>query len=236
MKKYFLLFLIFFSLFGCSSLELEAVSSSEEETQRILALGLSHEENLTEAKKLSSNHMISVVTLQLINARDEKIQSDIVMLEANNFAEMVSVLSDGDIFEGPEVTESLKTGVLNSDIDIQDYYLEGIKSTNNIINHKLKVKISHNSRNSRNYSSASLCDEWSRCDNNKHEIIVKSFDASNCSSGSCDYEEIMELSLSDDFLRSSIDKGFTFRFISKRKSNKIKVSKAYLMGYLMVAR
>ena len=91
MKK--LLPILFFSisLFGCSSLELEAISSSEEETQRILALGLSHEENLLEASKLSSSHMVSVVTLQLNNAREEKIQNEIDFVESEKFAEMVSI-------------------------------------------------------------------------------------------------------------------------------------------------
>jgi hypothetical protein len=46
----------------------------------------------------------------------------------------------------------------------------------------------------------------------------------------------MELNLSDDFLRNAADKGFTFRINAKRKSNKIKVSKAYLMGYLTVVQ
>ena len=55
MKKLLLLFLISFGLFGCSSLpvgdaltsmELDDAMSSEDEAQRILALGLSHEENL----------------------------------------------------------------------------------------------------------------------------------------------------------------------------------------------
>ena len=72
MKKLLLILTLSATLFGCSSIELEAVSSSEEETQRILALGLSHEENLIEAKKLKSDHMISVVTMQLINAKMKK--------------------------------------------------------------------------------------------------------------------------------------------------------------------
>jgi hypothetical protein len=46
----------------------------------------------------------------------------------------------------------------------------------------------------------------------------------------------MELNLGDEFLRNVADKGITIRFNSKRKDNKIKVSKAYLMGYLMVVQ
>ena len=74
MKNVLIAFSIIFILSSCSSLELEAVSSSEEETQRILAMGLSHEENLIEASKLDTPHIISVVSLQLTNARDKKIQ------------------------------------------------------------------------------------------------------------------------------------------------------------------
>jgi len=51
MKKFILLITLSAGIFGCSSLELETVSTSAEETQRILAMGLSHEENLIEAKK-----------------------------------------------------------------------------------------------------------------------------------------------------------------------------------------
>ena len=128
MKK--LLPILFFSisLFGCSSLELEAISSSEEETQRILALGLSHEENLLEASKLSSSHMVSVVTLQLNNAREEKIQNEIDFVESEKFAEMVSISEDNLNFMGPEIVNSIKKGVLQTDIDVQTHFLSGKKS------------------------------------------------------------------------------------------------------------
>jgi len=46
----------------------------------------------------------------------------------------------------------------------------------------------------------------------------------------------MTFKLTDNFLKESINKGFTIRLNAKRKSNKIKVSKAYLMGYLQVAK
>ena len=48
MKNRLLILLFSLAVFGCSSLELEAVSTSTEETQRILSMGLSHEENLKE--------------------------------------------------------------------------------------------------------------------------------------------------------------------------------------------
>ena len=77
MKKFVLLLSVLIGLSACSSLDLEAVNSSEQETQRILALGLSHEENLAEASKLNDPHLVSVVSLQLTNAHDDKIQSEV---------------------------------------------------------------------------------------------------------------------------------------------------------------
>ena len=89
MYKFFLIFLISFGIVGCSSLELGDAISSEQYTQRILDLGLSHEENLAEAKKLNTPHLISVVSLQLTNARDEKIQNEIDLIESEKFADQV---------------------------------------------------------------------------------------------------------------------------------------------------
>jgi hypothetical protein len=237
MKKLLLALSLSIALFGCSSLELEAVSTSAEETERILAMGLSHEENLVEASKLKSSHMVSVVSLQLTNARDEKIQAEVDLIEAEKFSNMVKVSGGNSKFFGPEVSESIKTGVLKTDIDLQNYYLEGTKDlSSGIIAHKLVLSITHNSKNERKYSSANLCDEWNRCDMNEQEINVISSNPSNCTTVGCDYKEVMELNLSDDFLRNAADKGFTFRINAKRKSNKIKVSKAYLMGYLTVVQ
>ena len=199
-------------------------------------MGLSHEENLIEAKKLDSPHMVSVVTLQLINARDEKIQAGIDLAASDKFASMVSVIGDSK-FVGSELTESKKTGILETDVDIHNFYLEGLKDLNSgIIKHKLVLAISHNSGKARNYVSANLCDEWNRCDTNEQAINLLSSTGTNCTTASCDYNELMELNLSDDFLKSVADKGLTLRFNSKRKSNKIKVSKAYLTGYLKVAK
>ena len=76
-------------------LELEAVSTSQDETNRILALGLSHEENLVEATaNLILPHMISVVTLQLTNARDEKIQAEIDLIESEKYSLKLVKVSD----------------------------------------------------------------------------------------------------------------------------------------------
>ena len=237
MKNFLITFSLIFILAGCSSLELEAVPSSEEETKRILALGLSHEENLIEASKLKSSHMVSVVTLQLTNAWEEKIQAEIDAVASEEFASMVKISSDGLKFIGPEISEAKTTGVLETDVDLQNFHLEGIKNPNNdLIEHKLALSIAHNSRNARKYTSANLCDKWNRCNNNSQEIKVISSVATNCSKSSCDFKEVMELNLTDDFLKNLANEGFKIRFNTKMKGNKIAVSKAYLMGYLQVAK
>ena len=68
--------------------------SSEDETQRILALGLTYEENLKEASKLSP-HLASVVSLKLTNARDKKIQNEIDLIESQKLAELVKISNNG---------------------------------------------------------------------------------------------------------------------------------------------
>ena len=237
MKKFLLIGLLSLGLIGCSSLELGDALSSDQYTQNILALGLTHEENLIEASKLKTPHLVSVVTLQLTNARDAEIQNKIDLIASDEFASMVIISSDGLKFIGSNVSESKKTGILETDIDIQNFHLEGIKNPNNgLIDHKLVLSVAHNSRNERQYSSANLCYEWNRCDSNKQEINFVSSSAANCSSSSCDYKELMELSLSDNFLRKTSNTGFKMQFNAKRKSNKINVSKSYLMWYLKVAQ
>ena len=48
-------------------------------------MNLTHEENLIEASKLDTPHLVSVVTLQLTNARDEEIQSNIDLIGVENW-------------------------------------------------------------------------------------------------------------------------------------------------------
>lgn len=237
MKKHLLILLISFALIGCSSIELEAVSTSEEETQRILALGLSHEENLIEAKKLKSNHMISVVTLQLTNARDEKIQDELELIESAKYSDMVEVSDDNLNFVGPKVVKKIKKGVLEQDIDTQIYFITSSKNESGFLQHKLNVIIEYSSYNKRNYLSANLCDEWMRCEgatSSSQQLLLTSSKGSNCSTTGCNFVDEMELSLDDDFLKNYSNEGFTIRFNSKRISNKINVTKAYLNGYLNV--
>ena len=250
MKK-LLLLLISLTFIGCSSinvgdtfssLELDDAMSSEDETQRILALGLTHEENLKEASKLNTPHLISVVSLQLNNARDKRIQNEIDLIESEKFADQVKV--SGSRYIGSEISESIKTGFLETDFDLLNYFLEGVKDSNSgNIQHNLHITVSHNSKSKRDYFSAHICNQWGRCDatkedgsNNKLELIPISSNASNCNSFKCDFSEIIEIPLSDDFLRDSSDKGISLSLISKKKTHKIKVSKPYLMGYLAKAK
>jgi hypothetical protein len=236
MKKLVLLLSILIGLSACSSLELQTVTTSEEETQRILALGLSYEENLIEASKFSDPHMVKVVSLQLTNAKDEKIQYEIDLLESEKVANNVILSLSGTNFSGPIISKSEST-VLNMNPDLLNYNLEGLKNlTSGIVNHKLQLSLIYNSNKKRNYISANLCDKWSRCDDNSIEINNISTNASNCSSSSCDYKEIVEVNLSDEFLRNYIKKGFTIRINSKKNSNKVIISRVYLMGYLQVAQ
>ena len=95
----------------------------------------------------------------------------------------------------------------------------------------------------REYIGANACDPWGRCDdikqdgsNNKLELKALTSNASNCSSSTCDYNETIKIKLSDDFLKDSVENAFNILLISKKKSHKIKISKAYLMGYLQIAQ
>ena len=118
MKKFLLLFSLLFFLAGCSSLEIDPATSSEDEAQKILALGLSHEENLRMASKLGTPHLVKIVTLKLNNARDEKIQAAIDVEKSLEFAEQVKVSKDSNEFISKEISESLQTGILSTDIEI----------------------------------------------------------------------------------------------------------------------
>jgi hypothetical protein len=236
MKNFILLLSVLIGLSACSSLELEAVNTSEQETQRILALGLSHEENLAEASKLNDSHMVTVVSLQLTNAHDDKIQAEIDLIESKEITNNVIVSSDGFNFIGPEVSKS-ETSIININPDLINYHIEGSKNlSSGLVSHKLKLSVVHTSDKKRSFISANLCDQWNRCEGENFEINNVSALASNCSSFNCEYNEIVELDLSDDFLRNHVKKGFTFRFNANKTSSKVKVSKVYLAGYLKVAQ
>ena len=239
MKKILQILLLSFGLSGCASLELEPVSSSQDETQRILALGLTHAENLIEASKLTDNHTISVVTGQLMRAEDDKNKAVLDAVNISKYAESVKVLnSDSEVkFEALQMSEAKRVGILIDDYDYHDYFIKGLKNKNtSLIQHQLNLKIKYTWKQRKNYSSASFCDKWQGCENVELlDIVLISSSASNCGPIDCDYTEIMELNLSDDFLRDNMKDGFTVSFNSKKSTNEITVASDYIKGYLKVA-
>lgn len=236
MKKFLLLFSLLFFLAGCSSLEIDPATSSEDEAQKILALGLSHEENLRMASKLGTPHLVKIVTLKLNNARDEKIQAAIDVEKSLEFADQVKVSKDANEFISKEISESLQTGILSTDIDFLKYYFHGNRDLeNDMIAHKLHLNLVYNSSKSRGYHSLISCDKWNNCEQ-QIEIKTSVARGSNCNNNSCDYQEVFEVDLTDEFLRNTIVDGFSMRLISDKKTNKIELPKAYLMGYLKVAQ
>jgi hypothetical protein len=238
MKKILQILLLSIGLTGCASLVLEPVSSSQDETQRILALGLTHAENLIEAGKLKDNHTISVVTGQLMQAEDDKNKAVIDAVNISKYAESVKVLNDDSQirFEGVQMSEVKRVGMLD-EYDYQDYFLKGLKNKNTgLIQHQLNLKLKYTWSQLKNYSSASFCDKWQGCENaEKLDITLISSSASSCTPDTCDYSEIMELNLSDDFLKNNMEDGFTVSFNSKKSTNEITIASDYLKGYLRIA-
>ena len=238
MKKILQILLLSIGLTGCASLVLEPVSSSQDETQRILSLGLTHAENLIEASKLNSSHTVSVVTGQLMKAEDDKNKAALDEVSISKYAESVKVLnSDSEVkYEGLQISESKRVGMLD-DYEFQDYFLKGIKDKNTgLIQHQLFVKLQYTWSKLKNYSSASFCDKWQGCENEPQvDITLISSSASSCSPSECDYTEVMELNLTDDFLRSSMDAGFSVSFNSKKSTNEITIASDYLKGYIKIA-
>ena len=65
------------------------------------------------------------------------------------------------------------------------------------------------------------------------DVTLISLKASECFSFDCDYNEIVELDLSDSFLKENMEKGFSIDFNSKASiSNQITIPSSYLKGYL----
>jgi len=238
MKKLLLLLLLSLGLIGCASLNsLESLefstSPAEAETKKILALGLTHTENLSEARKLTDPTLVSEVVQEL------KTRNDNALIEAEKVAKYAEkvIVSDGNSkFIGSEINERKKMGLLINS-DYEDYFLQG-SINNGLIQHQLHLSIKYTSNNWRNYNSASFSDE------NQVDITLiksKSF-AVGCGSSSCDYTEVMELNLSDDFLRSNMEKGFSIGFNATNKFNSITVTNNitipsnYIKGYLKVAK
>ena len=236
MKKILQIFLISFSLIGCSSMDFSTVSPSSTQTDKILALGLTHKENLMEAQKLSDPDLASAVLKELDNRLQESNNKIIDMENATKYASNVIILDNNKKFIGPTISNSRKRGLLD-DFDYEEYFLQGVKNdNNNLIQHQLNLSITYSSNNRRNYSSASLCDKWAGCDNgNDLDIVLISANASGCESSSCNYNEIVKLNLADDLLKKHMETGLSIIFNSKIFKNKIKLSPAYIMGYLKIA-
>ena len=230
MKKLLLLLVLSLGLIGCASLNsLESLefsaSPAEAETKKILALGLTHTENLSEARKLTDPTLVSEVVQEL------KTRNDNALIEAEKvakYAEKVKVSDSNSKFIGSEINERKEMGLLINS-DYEDYFLQG-SINNGLIQHQLHLSIKYTSDKWRNYYSARFSN------GNQVDITLISSSAVSCSGSSCDYTEVMELNLSDDFLRSNMETGFSIVFNSIKSTNKITISSDYIKGYLKVAK
>ena len=240
MKNFLQMLLLSIGLVGCSSIdyaELTApVSPSNFQIDRILALNLSHEGSIIEANKLMDPALVSIVVKEL---ESRKLKVENATIEAENvaiYAEMVKVSDDNLKFMGPRISDTKKRNMIGKAENL-DFFLLGLKGNNGSIQHKLNFSITYTSNERRNYASASFCDKWGGCENeNQMDVALISFKASGCSSFDCDYNEIVELDLSDSFLKENMEKGLSLDFNSKATiSNKITIPSSYLKGYLKVA-
>jgi len=241
MKKILLVLSLFISLIGCSSvnlssLELSAISPSDVKTEKILALGLSHDQNLVEARKIADPNTASAVIKELNNRILEAENNRIELENVIKYAEMVKVSDNNLKFVGTKISDT-KTRNMIGKAETLDFFLLGLIDNNGSIQHKLNFSITYTSDERRNYASASYCDKWAGCDNeNQMDVALISTKASECSSFDCDYNEIVELDLSDSFLKENMEEGFSIDFNSKASiSNKITIPSSYLKGYLKVA-
>jgi len=134
MKKILQILLLSIGLTGCSSIVFEDIATPDSETARILALGLTHSENLSEASKVSDSHMSAVITGKLKRAEDQKNKAVLEAVNVTQYAENVKVI-DGDFeikFEGSEISKSKKVGMLD-EYEYQDYFIKGLKDKKNRI-------------------------------------------------------------------------------------------------------
>ena len=242
MKNFLQMLLLSIGLAGCSSIDyaelskISTVSPTNIQINRILALNLSHAGSLIEANKLMDPILVSNVVKEL-EARKLKAENiSIELVKVANFAEMVKVSDDNLKFMGPKISDTKKRNMIGKAENL-DYFLLGLKDNNGSIQHKLNFSITYTSNERRNYASASFCDKWGGCENeNQMDVALISFKASDCSSYDCDYNEIVELDLSDSFLKENMEKGLSLDFNSKATiSNKITIPSSYLKGYLKVA-
>ncbi len=241
MKNFLQISLLSIALVGCSSIDYAELSSpvspSKTQIDRIIALNLSHTESLKEANKLMDPVLVSTV-VKALEAR--KLKADNAAIEAENvaiYAEMVEVSDDNLKFVGPKISEIKKRNMIGNPENL-DYFLLGFKDNNSgLTQHKLNFSITYTSDERRNYSSANYCDKWNRCDNeNQMDVTLIAIKASGCSSFDCDYNEIVELDLSDSFLKENMEQGLSMDFNSKASiSSRVSIPSSYIKGYLKVA-
>ena len=241
MKKIILILFLSIGLIGCSAIDYSELSMPKNpidtELERILALDLSYDDSIIEAKKNFNPDLVASV-VKILNER--KAKSDATILEAeivNEYAEKIQISDNNLKFVAPKISDTKNRSMIGNP-DSFEYFLLGIKDNNDsLIKHKVNFSITYNSDEKRNYSSASFCDKWNACDDeNLVEISLISSKASGCSSVNCDYNEVVELNLTDEFLRANMENNFSINFNSlASKSNKSSFPSAYIKGYLKIA-
>ena len=242
MKNFLQMLFLSIGLVGCSSIDyaeltkISSVSPANFQIDRIIAMNLSHMESLKEANKLMDPALALTVVKEL-EAR--KLKAENVAIEAEDvamYAEMVKVTNGNLKFVGSKISDIKKRNMIGMPENF-DYFLFGSKDKNDaLIQHKLNFSITYISSEKRNYSSSSYCDKWTGCDSeNLIDVALISSKASGCTSYECNYNEIIELSLDDDFLRKNMEEDFSVSFNSNAANNKITFTSAYLKGYLSVA-
>ena len=175
MKKLFQILLLSLGLIGCSIIdnaELTSITSPfETQVNRILALDLPHAESLKEANKLTDPDLVAAVVNEL-EAR--KLQAEKAIIEAENvakFSEKIKISDSNSKFTGPEISETQKRGLLLNS-DYLSYFLRGVRGNNSLIQHQLHFSIKYDSKDRRNYYSASQCDIWRGCSDDGKEMDI----------------------------------------------------------------
>ena len=240
MKKIILILFLSIGLIGCSAIDYSELSMPKNpidtELERILALDLSYDDSIIEAKKNFNPDLVASV-VKILNER--KAKSDATILEAeivNEYAEKIQISDNKLKFVASKISDTQNRSMMG-DPDTFDYFLIGIKDNNDSsTNHIVNLSITYKSEEKRSYSSASFCDKWNTCDDeNSVNINLISSKASGCSSTRCDYNEVVELDLTDEFLRKNMEKDLSIKFNSlASKSNKISFPSAYIKGYLKI--
>ncbi len=139
MKKILLILLLSFGLIGCSSinvpsinlasLDLSTTSPSDVQTEKILALGLSHDQNLVEARKIADLNMASAVIKELNKRKIEAENNQVELENVVKYAEMVKVSDNNLKFVGPKISDTKSRNVVGK-AEKLEYYLLGYKDNN----------------------------------------------------------------------------------------------------------